>query len=681
MMWSVAFLLFINSVLSIVSNNLLDEGGGTKSPWIKFLNQHNSLAQVALLVDDTERSFEIARNCMKNVFNVTPSSRQFKYYFSSFSTTGITRLKAIPLSENITESILQNDVYLKSNYYGADVPNGTLAITAILDAANTLPENSDILVFLDRPISDKGLLYDSGILIQKNIKVFVVWGGPKDSKATDISLLDDLCEYSRGALLITNAHSTVAPLANEKSPNIFTRKNIYGSWKENFTVENDVKELYFKFKPSNIQGVIILPNGSIINIQNDQQLSRFSRCSTARSKQGLREIYLDGVTSAAAHGVAEQWRIDLLGAEGEYYDIDVFAAKEPLEGSNCLDASSNDASVEDYRRSENGGRVIFEKSTQKSSDTTMEEDHNKMTDVELWNATVFLIKEPPLLTSKNGYDISSHAALVNTYNQVNSEIFQMPTLLINVAQGSEMIIPEGARTAVIVFKITNNKNSALDVTLQCQGQKYILQSLKPWKLNLAPLQTATSTLTMNTRPGTYEDEITMYARTGSEIIEKKIIVDVGRAINDVTEPYMDYNFLSDCSRVIFSECSQGTWTIEVKARDVGSGLLDVTSNPPGLYFPNGFVSGTKEEVRGIYSDSCCNADIQLSAIDRTNNRRVLYANAYRAAWSPAQISALVIGLILFIVIIIIVVVIVRKIRSKHESLDLPRYRGGTSRNI
>ncbi|VEN35615.1 unnamed protein product [Callosobruchus maculatus] len=685
MMWSIAFLLFANSVMAIVSNNLLDEGGGSENPWKKFLNQRCSLEDVALLVDDTERSFKVARNFMKNVFNVTPNARRFNYYFSSFSTTGITKLKAIPRSENITESILQNDIYLKSlksNYYGAHVANGTLAITAILDAANTLPKNSVILVFVDRSINDKGLLYDSGILIQKDIKVFVVWGGPKDSKPVDISLLVDLCKYSSGALLFSNMDSAVAPFTKENSSTILSRSNIHGSRKETFSVRNDMKGLYFKFRPSNIEGAIVVPNGYTVNIQNNEQVSRFGGCSAARSKQGLREIYLDGVTSASTHGVAGQWRIDLQGAGGEYYDVDIFALKEPMESGDCLmSGSSTNASVEDYLRSKNGERVIFEKSTEKSSNAAMEE-HDKMIDVELWNATVFIKKEQPSLSNENGYSGSSHAALVNMYNQVNSEIFQMPTLLINVAQGSEMIISEGGRTAVVVFKITNNKNSALDVNLQCQGQKRILQSLKPWYLNLAPLQTATSTLTMNTRPGTYEDEITMYARTGSEIIEKKIIVDVGRVINDVTEPYMDYNFLSDCSKVIFSDCSQGTWTIEVKARDVGSGLLDVTSNPPGLYFPNGFVSGTKEEVRGVYSDSCCNADIQLSAIDRTNNRRVVSANAYRAAWSPAQISALVIGLILLIVIIIIVVVIVRKIRRKNDSLDLPRYRGDTSsRNI
>ncbi|CAH1963674.1 unnamed protein product [Acanthoscelides obtectus] len=483
------------------------------------------------------------------------------------------------------------------------------------------------------------------------------------------------------------ANSTKSPFINGGNSKILSRSNIQASSKITFTVGNDVKGLYFEFRPSSIQGTIVSPDGFTINIQNDLEVSQFggrSTAPTARSNQELREIHLNGVTSATTKRVAGQWRIDLTGVEGENYDVDVFAVND-MDDELTTEASSTNisASVEDFHKSKHDGKIIFEGSNTNLSNASVKESENIIMDVEFWNATVFTKKEdaPPSIANMKG-NMSSHAALNNGYSQVNTEVFQMPTLLINIVQGSELIIPEGGRTAVIVFKITNNKNTDLGVTLSCQDQRYILQSLKPWRLNLTPLQTATSTLTMSIRPGTYEDELTMYARTGSEVIEKKVIVDVGKAINDYTEPYMDYNFLSDCSRVIFSDCSQGTWTIEVEARDIGSGLLDVTSNPPGLYFPNGFVSGTKENVRGVYSDSCCNADIQLSATDRTNNRKVLYANAYRAAWSPAQISALVIGLILLIVIIIIIVLIVKKYRKKRESLDLPRYRGGTSsRNI
>lgn len=53
------------------------------------------------------------------------------------------------------------------------------------------------------------------------------------------------------------------------------------------------------------------------------------------------------------------------------------------------------------------------------------------------------------------------------------------------------------------------------------------------------------------------------------------------------------------------------------------------TNPKGIYFPKGFTSGTKEEVTGTYSESCCNADIQITAIDRIGNKRQISANAFR----------------------------------------------------
>lgn len=40
---------------------------------------------------------------------------------------------------------------------------------------------------------------------------------------------------------------------------------------------------------------------------------------------------------------------------------------------------------------------------------------------------------------------------------------------------------------------------------------------------------------------------------------------------DHTLPSLDYSYLSDCSKVIFSSCDQGTWTIEARAKDTDSG--------------------------------------------------------------------------------------------------------------
>nr|XP_023016638.1 uncharacterized protein LOC111505954 isoform X2 [Leptinotarsa decemlineata]XP_023016639.1 uncharacterized protein LOC111505954 isoform X2 [Leptinotarsa decemlineata] len=261
-------------------------------------------------------------------------------------------------------------------------------------------------------------------------------------------------------------------------------------------------------------------------------------------------------------------------------------------------------------------------------------------------------------------------------NYTSSNIFPQPILSIEVGEGSDLITSAG-KSSVITFEVTNYRNTAADVRFYCTDEKSILGSMQPYRQIISPQQTTTVTLTLAVRYGTYQDTITFKATVGSEVVEKKVLVDVGmQPLTDNTGPSLEYSYLSDCSKVVFANCDQGTWTIEVKARDTGSGLLQVNSNPKGLYFSNGYTTGTKEEVVGSYSDSCCNADLQVTAVDRMNNRRTITANAYHASLGPGQISAIVLGIILLIIIIILIVYFVRKCLKKKETFDLPTYRGG-----
>lgn len=58
------------------------------------------------------------------------------------------------------------------------------------------------------------------------------------------------------------------------------------------------------------------------------------------------------------------------------------------------------------------------------------------------------------------------------------------------------------------------------------------------------------------------------------------------------------------------------------------GILHVGSRPKGLHFPNGFTTGTTEEIIGYYSESCCRPDLELLAYDRQHNRVTKKINAY-----------------------------------------------------
>lgn len=145
-----------------------------------------------------------------------------------------------------------------------------------------------------------------------------------------------------------------------------------------------------------------------------------------------------------------------------------------------------------------------------------------------------------------------------------------------------------------------------------------------------PRQTVIVTVTAraSTSGAGYRDMITFTA-TGPERIEKNVIMNVDNdKIVDFDEPYLGHRYTSDCMNVLLGSCEDGSWAIEVTAQDSGSGLLQVTSIPSGLYFPNRYTAGTIERVTGYYAGSCCQPKLQISATDRLGNRRSYTANAY-----------------------------------------------------
>lgn len=144
----------------------------------------------------------------------------------------------------------------------------------------------------------------------------------------------------------------------------------------------------------------------------------------------------------------------------------------------------------------------------------------------------------------------------------------------------------------------------------------------------------------------YRNLIT-FTVSGPERVQKSAAMYVStNIITDNKEPRLTHRYTSDCTDILLGNCQDGTWIIEVTAEDRESGsicmqickvlefnflilgLLQLTSNPKGLYFPNGYIAGTKEPVVGLYGGSCCQPRIQLTAIDMQNNRRSYTADAY-----------------------------------------------------
>ncbi|KAL3289616.1 hypothetical protein HHI36_023027 [Cryptolaemus montrouzieri] len=273
----------------------------------------------------------------------------------------------------------------------------------------------------------------------------------------------------------------------------------------------------------------------------------------------------------------------------------------------------------------------------------------------------------------------THAAVVNRKSVENS-IYVLLPLVVELSEETSLLLNSYQRTE-IVYTVTNNLNSVTQVSFTVKDEMRILLAIDKTSATLGPLETTTVKVAVMPRFDTGTDRIVFIA-TGSEQVRKEVIVDVNNNYSDDDDsPDLDYSYTSDCTGVLLTKCKEGTWTIKIKARDPDSGLMILKTLPKGIYVANGYTAGTREEVIGYYSDTCCNADLQIIAIDRANNRVIKHANAYRAPLSFWAITAIVlVTLIILVIIVGIGIFCFQKYRkSEGDSFDLPTYRGGRSR--
>ncbi|KAJ8923528.1 hypothetical protein NQ315_010106 [Exocentrus adspersus] len=685
-------------------------------PVRKFLSHYNSLKPVAVLVDDTKETCNDAKNFMLRVFEVTPSAKYIQFTFQKFNSSSVT--PAVEVKGNSAFGNIDCSQEYGKSYLDPTESNGTAAFFAILNAANALSQNGAILVFIDRKISDEDLASHTGIVRKKNIKagfdIYVVWGGPYPTKYSQDHLLRELCEYS-GGLFLVKADKDLSDyyyrqfLMQTNSPFntsiILSKKHLTGASELTFPIDSKITGIHVRIAPSISSGSISTPKGYTMDILKKEEIAEFSTGSFGVIEAGLHEIHLN-LTTARTHSVGI-WRLTIANTRAQY-NFTVFAYTKLTAQAYFVEKNSNNpvtsitGYVSGYHESTGSDRRIMKlgisayiKSISNISfvdkdgqpladnaDYTLVKDSltennvsdpDREIDVELHD-----VSKKPTYALIQGKDSEGNEFLrlsyVSPYN--SNDVFPQPTLTIETGTGSELFTT-GGKFPVILFEVTNHKSTAVDVRFTCKDDKSILRFLQPYRQIIGPHATATVRLTLVTRFGSYEDEITFTAWIGSEQFTKKVIVDVGtEVLYDNENPEISYNFPSDCSKVVLSSCSEGTWTVKVTAKDQGSGLLQVTSYPQGLYFPTGFTTGTRGEVTGYYSNSCCNPDLQIVATDRLNNRHVVNVNAYLAFWGPAQIAAVVLGILIFILIIVLIVYLIRKCIQRKDNYHLPTYRGG-----
>ncbi|KAG5880946.1 hypothetical protein JTB14_010377 [Gonioctena quinquepunctata] len=694
--------LFHNSFESTKSSAKIENYpiGNKTEPARRFLKHYNSLRPVAILVEDNTESHWAAKHFMKNVYEVAPSAKYITFYISKFNMSGASPSTEITGSD--AAKIEKTFIYKTNNetsYLGYTKSDGPVIFFAILNAAAVLPQNGAIIIFTDRKPADEDLAGHTGILRKKNLKVYVVWGGPYPTKSNDERLLNELCSYS-GGLFLSNGNTDISNYnyrrfiekesSNLNTSVVLSKTNLTEESEFTFPIDSEVTGIHLTFTPVVTSGTLLSPIGQKINVMKNDEIATYGSGSFGITEPGQREIYLGTTPASQSVGL---WRLNL-DSTLAVYNVTVFVctkltAQAYFIRNNAglqevttnkkkimkLDFTGYVGSINNISFVDNDGKSLSDAFNVKRDLLVIKDDHtkkNKEIDVEVFN-----VPRQPFHVVIQGKDIQgnqfSRITYVNEYSY--SDIFPQPIVSIEVGLGSE-VITTGGRSPTITFEVTNYRTTAADVRFFCKDDQSILGTMTPYRQIISPHQTAIVTLTLSLKYGTYQDTITFSASLGSESVTKKVLVDVGSQITDTTEPSLDYTFLSDCSKVLLSSCDQGTWTIEVRAKDTESGLLHVSSNPKGLYFSEGYTSGTKEEVIGYYSDSCCRANLEITAVDRMINRKTITANAYRAKWGPGQISALVLGILLLIIIIILIVYFVTRCIKKKENYNLPTYRGG-----
>ncbi|XP_060515767.1 uncharacterized protein LOC132695500 [Cylas formicarius] len=479
---------------------------------------------------------------------------------------------------------------------------------------------------------------------------------------------------------------------NFQMSTIFLKKNLQGKEEDvSFAVDSDVTGLNIIVDPINTASVVLSSAGGLKMYFSKNAIGddakKFSTQSFSEYQEDVLEVHLNFSGKLSTTGV---WKIAVEGADW-LYNVAVFGFT-----SIVAQAFIDKKIVSDYKFPKDIVKLGVSGNVREITDIFFvdnighsasnftykfnESEKYVAGDNKTQHVNIEIDKNPniqlPLYALIKGKDAQGHTFERLGYVGNHRGLFPSDPLTVDVGVGSELITKGQSRPQVF-FEVTNQGNDVVTVTFTCSDQKYILQSLSTYRKVLSPLESTIVTLTLNTKGGVYQDEITFSAKAGSVFVQKKILVDVD-SFNyfDDTEPRIDYSYTSDCTDVIFSKCEKGTWTIEITAQDLDSGLLQLNTIPKGLYVPNSYTAGTTEAVKGFYSDSCCNPNLKIIAIDRLNNRRIYTVNAYHARWSPGAIAALVLGIILFILLIVLIVWLVVRWKKQKESYDLPTYRGG-----
>lgn len=111
----------------------------------------------------------------------------------------------------------------------------------------------------------------------------------------------------------------------------------------------------------------------------------------------------------------------------------------------------------------------------------------------------------------------------------------------------------------------------------CEFERIANLVIRCFRRYLDPQESTIVTLYIDESDGPYEDQITFSAASQFQIVQKKVMLDVGLTQTlDMSAPEIEYSYKSDCTEILPFDCNKGSWTLEITAKDADSGKNNKT---------------------------------------------------------------------------------------------------------
>ncbi|KAF5294840.1 hypothetical protein FQA39_LY00324 [Lamprigera yunnana] len=621
---------------------------------------------IIVLVEDSEEVLQQANVHLNQLVGL--SYGYPNYALMKFNSADVTPILAnSSLNRENFFKPLENSHYSQNTTHilESERSKGSVLFFSILKAIPMLTKNSAIFVFTDREIQDEDLMQLAlKGLLENQIKLYVIWSGIYPAIKSEDKIIKETAILSGGKFLVSDIEKDFSKLYSDayiKSSDaslpkslVALKTNITGKDQLFLPIDASVKRIHISVTIPVRALELVSPQGAIsfaFNLLNYTVVEHFSRGSFVMSQLGQYDIMLNALGHLPI-SISGPWRLDIEAGGPNSQGCNVTVAVQTHLNVTALATSG---------ANKDSGKAIK---------VTLPNEFSSIDKINLYNKWGQLLRENVLFNKvvtnekakpfENLEEIDSlyNPKLDVEFNDVPKESFYIKvtgndqagygfsrisylereklsyfvqSLTVEIGAGSELIVRSNQETK-IYFEVTNNRDEMIFVNFMCQDEKSMLQQMQPRSTWLNPKQTAVVTVELripNVATSAYRNLVT-FSILGAERVQKSVLVFITNSIvSDNEKPRLTYRYTSDCTDILLGNCEDGTWTIEVTAEDKESGLLQLSSSPKGLYFPNNYIAGTTEPIVGLYGGSCCQSKIQLTAIDLFNNRRSYIADAYR----------------------------------------------------